>query len=60
MKIKILANLSNSHIRNRVLDVSGISVCLCSAMGAGGGYIPLIVEYEHIPEDTASHEEGVH
>lgn len=39
----------------------GICPCLVSAMGCGGGYIPLIIErnYEQNIENQTSNEDGI-
>lgn len=44
-KIKFLGSTYNEHSRWGLFDSSGIAPTLTAAMGMGGGYVPMILEY---------------
>lgn len=43
MKDKFLNILIGGEQKHQSIKTDGICTCLCSSMGTGGGYVPLIV-----------------
>lgn len=40
---KILNILIGGEQENQSIKTDGICTCLCSSMGSGGGYVPIVV-----------------
>lgn len=45
--------------KNQAIKTDGICTCLCSSMGSGGGYVPMIVLEEEKQKDYISCENRV-
>ena len=38
--------------KNQSVKTGGVSTCLCSSMGCGGGYVPMIVLADNKKQET--------